>query len=121
MITMNADGTLSLDAATLTTQEVDKLITELAKLRAKMTPPVPQQFDTSHGTILAQPDPTFLVSKDWAGNVSLGLRHPGLGWLAFQFPVEKAAALGGYITKRTGGNEVDTAAKQPPDGDLPRH
>jgi hypothetical protein len=81
-----------LDAA-----DVDRLIAVLSQLRTAMTPPVAR-------TIAADALPVGPVDPLWAvpgtsprpGKL-LAIRHPGHGWLTFQFPPVEAAKLGSAL------------------------
>jgi hypothetical protein len=114
---INGDGTLSLPAQTLTTDQVDQLINELAKVRQRMTPSV-ADFTPSMN-VLVQTDPSLFVGKGADGSISLALRHEGLGWCAFSLQATKAAQLQAFIAKRTGGQDVGFVDEQLPEGYKP--
>lgn len=104
-IELNVDGTLSLPASTLNTQEVDELLRSLAVARARMQPEVPAHLDITTAVAVEQPDPTFAVGKHSDGGITLGLRHQGYGWLVYDLPPKHAAALAAFITKRLAPDE----------------
>lgn len=91
---LNADGTLSLPAMTLTAQQLDELLPELAKARSKMEPEVSKAFTVdSQARVLHQPAPDAFVKRTAGGEVSLILRHRGYGWLIYTFEPDIAAQL----------------------------
>ena|SRR5258706_15727100 len=116
---LNADGTLSLPAATLTTQQVDQLIEQLAETRNRMSPPVPLDADMERAGLI-QIDPSLLMGQVTDGTIRLGLRHGGLGWCVFDLSRANAATLRDFLAKRTGDAKhlTDDAL---PEGDAPKH
>lgn len=71
-------------ADSLSTSDLDQLISELGKMRASKSPEV--TFDYGYGkTVEATVNPAYRTDPDPLGTV-LGLRHPGFGWLWFLIP-----------------------------------
>lgn len=94
-IEMDADGLLRIRATRLGTQELDRLMHQLAEVRTTMEPEVPQrQADAVDAvTFTVQDDPAAYVARDTDRRVSVGLRHAGFGWIAFAFTDHDARAL----------------------------
>jgi hypothetical protein len=86
-IDTDADGRLRVRATRLGPQELDRLIHQLAEVRATMEPEIPlqQQDAVDAVTFTVQDDPEAYVARDADGRVSIGLRHAGFGWIAFAF------------------------------------
>ena len=82
--------------------ELEKLIAELSELRAGMTPPVPMAPPTTNAAedpaaVRARGDPCVQVAVMRNGMTRFWVRHGGLGWFAFNLPVERARLLAQYI------------------------
>jgi hypothetical protein len=94
-IEMDADGLLRIRATRLGTQELDRLIHQLAEVRTTMEPEVPQRQEDAVDavTFTVQDDPAAYVARDADGRVSIGLRHAGFGWIAFAFTDHDARAV----------------------------
>lgn len=66
--------------------ELDDLIRALSDGRAQLTDEVSPQLDEGARITNIVVDPSYLVGKNSAqGKALLAFRHPGLGWLGFQF------------------------------------
>lgn len=77
--------------------DIDSLIAVLSQVRTRMTPEVPRTIP--EGTRPNGPvDPLWMVpgAAPLPGKL-LAVRHPGLGWLMFQFPPAEALKLGGAL------------------------
>ena len=87
---------------TFPAEDFDNLIEGLARMRAEMTPPVVPTLDLG-SRIDAQIDPSWRIPDSCSeeGRV-LVLRHPGLGWLGFLIPWEKADMMAEWLTRRPG-------------------
>ena len=94
-IEIDADGLLRIRAAKLGTQELDRLIHQLAEVRTTMDPEVPRRHEDALDavTFTVQDDPGAYVARDADRRVSIGLRHAGFGWIAFAFTDHDARAL----------------------------
>lgn len=71
---------------TFTADELEKLIADLAVLRANTLPQVPRQADPSAqkpGAYSFQSDPDITLQLLPDLNFRFGLRHQGFGWMAF--------------------------------------
>jgi hypothetical protein len=101
-MTLNPDGTVSLPAMTLTTNQVDELIAALASMRADMSPAVSNAWALTDN-ITSMADPSVRVGLIAENRVLMALRHSGLGWLCFDFDMARASALRDYFAKRTAG------------------
>lgn len=94
-IQIDADGLLRIRAAKLGTQELDRLIHQLAEVRTTMEPEVPRRQEDALDavTFTVQDDPGAYVARDADGRVSFGLRHAGFGWIAYAFTDHNARAI----------------------------
>jgi hypothetical protein len=74
--------------------DVERLIEELSKFRRNMIPEVQRRIpDTQYERGIV--DPIFAVLSDPASEEkTVGIRHPGTGWLLFLLPRDKAQKLG---------------------------
>lgn len=82
--------------------ELEKLIEELSALRASMLPAVPMAPATTNSpedpaAARARGDPCVQVAVMRDGVTRFWVRHAGLGWFAFNLPVERARGLAEYI------------------------
>jgi len=75
----------------LEAEHVAGFIDALVRARADMHPEVRRSAD---GPVLVIPDPIYKTQVDTRSeNMSLALRHPGLGWIDYQLPLEEVANL----------------------------
>ena len=78
--------------------EFDELISGLAAVRAKMADEVPRSLDPG-SRMAALVDPAWQHPRETLPESKvLALRHPGLGWLTFQFPAHEAEAIARYLS-----------------------
>lgn len=82
--------------------ELERLIAELSEIRAAMFPAVPMAPATTNPTedpaaARARGDPCVQVAVMRDGVTRFWIRHAGLGWFAFNLPVERARALAEYV------------------------
>ena len=93
---------LTVDAA-LNAAEVERLIANLAQLRAGMLPgvqqplPEPSEDVAPAPGVLAQNDPYVSLKPLRGGAVRLYARSDGLGWLAFDLPERTARSMRDYL------------------------
>lgn len=85
---------------------LEKLIEELSSLRASMLPAVPMAPTTTNSAedaaaARARGDPCVQVAVMRDGVTRFWVRHAGLGWFAFNLPVERAHMLAEYILSLT--------------------
>lgn len=85
---------------------LEKLIEELSSLRASMLPAVPMAPTTTNSAedaaaARARGDPSVQVAVTRDGVTRFWVRHAGLGWFAFNLPVERAHMLAEYILSLT--------------------
>lgn len=94
-IEIDADGLLRIRAARLGTQELDRLIHQLAEVRSTMAPEVPRRQEDAVDavTFTVQDEPEAYVTRDADQRVSFGMRHAGFGWIAFAFTDHSARAI----------------------------
>ncbi|MCK1322172.1 hypothetical protein IVA94_14975 [Bradyrhizobium sp. 156] len=80
--------------------DLSGLIDHLMRIRAGLLDEVPKELDP-HIRIQAVADPIWRAPNE-PGPVGkrLGLRHPGLGWLWFEFPQAEADAIARHLTKK---------------------
>lgn len=89
---LNADGTISLPAMTLTTPQVDQLLHELALMRNQMSPEVAQEMkDLPFMEMHHNPHISF--RRGTQDNIALGIRHRCLGWSIFSMDQAYAASV----------------------------
>jgi hypothetical protein len=86
--------------------ELEKLIEALSSVRATMLPAVPMAPATTipsddPAAARAQGDPCVQVAVARDGLTRFWVRHAGLGWFAFNLPVERAHMLAEYILSLT--------------------
>ena len=78
-------------AVMLAVDDIEGLIGALSRARADMNPEVRRGAD---GPLLVIPEPVYRTQIDTRSeNMSLALRHPGLGWIGYQMPLEEVANL----------------------------
>jgi hypothetical protein len=119
---LNTDGLLSIDAATLSTSEVDKLIQQLALIRSRMSPAIALEIDQApDDNITSVTEPPLAISKTEEGDISIFFRHQGFGWFAFIFPTQQAAFLHAALGKRLVGVEVDVINEKGPTRNEKKH
>jgi hypothetical protein len=113
------DSRLQIDRleGTLTALQVDNLISQLAELRAAMTPPVSQKRPDPlkepelRITMEDEPEMTAAFLRD--GRFRLWVRNRGFGWCAYNITAQHAAGLGQYMLgKLPPGEAVDLFADQ---------
>jgi hypothetical protein len=81
-------------------KQVDELIALLIRLRADMYPPVPEALPNTM-IFRGVRDPAGYLETDRLGDcVLLHLRHPGIGWVHFGFPLGKARAIAEHMRER---------------------
>ena len=91
---------------TYSAADLEGLISELSKLRAAMSPPVPQSPPGSNcpedaAAARAVGDPYVQVAVMRDGLTRFWVRHCGLGWFGFNLPVDRASTLATYILNVT--------------------
>ena len=82
--------------------ELEKLIADLASLRAQMLPAVPMSpgaegRDDDPAACRAEGDPCVQVAVMRDGMTRFFVRHAGIGWFGFNLPVDRARTLAHYI------------------------
>lgn len=89
-------------ARTLSTQELETLIADLADLRAEMTPEVSRKPPTSADARLSvQESPAIIMGAAKDGRIRLSIRNEGLGWLIFILHSELAVLLRDFLIAST--------------------
>lgn len=82
-------------------EELERLIQELSRLRAGMSPPVPMAPGSEPredpAAARAGGDPCVQVAVMRDGMTRFWVRHEGLGWFGFNLPVDRARTLAQYI------------------------
>lgn len=81
-----------------TATEIESLISEIAHLRAKMTPTVPNTLPDMEEKILEQEEPSVLTGRLKKGGIRLYLSNAGLGWLAFTLTLSQSIALRDFFS-----------------------
>jgi hypothetical protein len=82
----------------LSTYELDTVILNLAKARAKMKPEIPRTLDPRPVFKNVVSGAMFHISPGASGpqakvDVVIAVAHPGMGWIAFPMPVADALKL----------------------------
>src|SRR4051812_28537611 len=97
-------------------RELEDLILQLSALRSAMEPPIPPTPPAANDSedaaaSRARGDPCVQVAVMRGGLTRFWVRHAGLGWFAFNLPVERANLLATYILETTNpnGRGVDLA------------
>ena len=105
--------------------DVEDLILELSALRSAMEPPIPasppaQANAEDAAASRAKGDPCVQVAVMRGGLTRFWVRHGGLGWFAFNLPVERANLLANYILETTnpGASAMDLSAVKRRHSDL---
>jgi len=103
-IKLNEDGTLSISSCTLSTQELDETLLQLAQIRLKMNPQIPLDCPDAPLTVPggARIGIGSLLTDE--GFVMLALRHPGFGWLAYELLPRDASTIASHIIELVGTN-----------------
>lgn len=89
-------GHMLFDASTL-----EGLIADLSKLRKNLTEQVTPELEPN-SRVPVEHNPGWRVPADHGGSPNslvLALRHPGIGWLGFQFDEERARELGKALSE----------------------
>jgi hypothetical protein len=108
------------EAVSLDAEGLDRLLRQVAYIRADMRPEVPGGLEKT--TSIGQVDPawrTFPSLHPGTPGVALNLRHAGYGWLSFVLPDEESLKLGRWLTEyieRKGGPPQAEAAPESPAG-----
>lgn len=96
----NAVATLDIQGA-YRADEMERLIQELSRLRASMSPPVPMapgcEPREDPAAARAGGDPCVQVAVMRDGMTRFWVRHEGMGWFGFNLPVDRARTLAQYI------------------------
>jgi hypothetical protein len=99
-----------IDLSSLSATELDELITNAAKIRQALQPPVPlQPPETSEATV----DPAWRSLMHGANTV-LQLRHLGLGWVTVILPPHERASLLTLFLRQALAVPVGQAPAPPP-------
>ncbi len=83
-------------SATLDAQQLETLISDLAELRANMTPPVPMERPKPGDgaeRVSMQDEPSIMAVPLKDGRIRFWLRSHGFGWLVFNFTHQQCATL----------------------------
>ena len=87
---------------TLTTEQLETLISDLAELRAGMDPPVPMERPTSPDQrVSMQDEPAILAIPLKDGRIRFWLRNHGIGWLVYNFTIQQAITLREFFISNT--------------------
>lgn len=80
--------------------DLDQLISILGQLRETLVPPVRQSDPVDGEVVTMAPDPRWRLTTTLDDQLVLQLRHPGYGWLSFQFPGQSEDAILLLLQKR---------------------
>lgn len=106
-IARSADGTRARIKInrTLTGRDLETLISDLAELRANISPPVPLTVPTHHQAapdrILREWRPTVALELQPSSDIRLWIRNQGLGWMIYDIPQDHACTLRDYLIANT--------------------
>lgn len=101
---------------TLSADEVSKVITQMAAIRANMTPPVPA--DIGRGMQIA-----MVIDPKWRTNSAphpsipgpyVTFQHPGYGWLGFILPTHEAKSMGQWLVEDAKNAEMRSSGQSNP-------
>jgi hypothetical protein len=95
---INEDGTLSIPSGTFSANEVDELLRQLAQARHEMNPPIPATCPEVPWTAAGGVRIGLGEQLTPDGFVTLALRHPGFGWLAYEIAPRDARTIATEIT-----------------------
>jgi hypothetical protein len=96
IIETSIDGSVE-SLAECSAEEVDDLIAMLARMRVGMSDEVPIQLDPQLCVEAIQHPAWRSACNRETNEKVLGLRHPGLGWLWFQFPPHEAETIAKWL------------------------
>lgn len=87
----------------LSARELESFISDLAEIRAQLTPPVPMDKPTKDDDVRVsvQERPTLIGIPLKDGRIRLWLRNHGLGWLCFNLSTDQATTLRDFLVKNT--------------------
>ena len=81
----------------MTSADADDFIHNLAEVRGGLLDEVPVELDP--GAIVERvKDPAWRLPKADEDRVAVDLRHPGFGWIRFEFPRAEGAEIGRHLT-----------------------
>lgn len=117
-----ASATVEINGS-LSTSEIETLISDLALLRGSMIPEVTRKnplMDPGEPKVSIQDDPDFQLRLLRDGRIRLWIRNRGLGWLVFNIPTINACAMRDYLIANTPTDEAapDFFSDEAPDGGL---
>ena len=102
-ISLSAEGK-SVTELTLTSRDLELIITALGEARAVMSEPVPAEPRKDWIRELVVLDPawrTEMPVHPTLNGITLRLRHTGFGWLTFLLPWNEARSLGDWLVKHS--------------------
>ena len=89
-------------------QGVQALMTELTRLRARMSPAYPATPPSDTASLAADECP-FAVRVDARGECRFWIRHPGLGWISWSMPVDAMLPLADLFRHATSNAPSEAA------------
>jgi hypothetical protein len=87
----------------LTADQIDSVLSSLARFRGRMTPPIAPELPAGRrfGAVF---DPRYRIATDTkTAAATLVVRHPGFGWIGYLFPSRAAAGLRAYFQRQAQG------------------
>jgi len=103
---MNLDA--SGEHATVHAQEVQALVAELTRLRARMSPAYPATPPPDNASLSAD-ECRFAVGVDTGGECRFWIRHAGLGWISCFMPVDAMLPLADLFRHATSNAPSEAA------------
>lgn len=111
----------------LTAKDVDSLVQQLIAQRSLMQPEVPvspptlQSVTSDNSNITVVNDPGVQIALLRDGQFRLWLQHFGIGWMAFNIPLNNACAIRDYLVANTSKTDSTTnlVVQQEGERDLP--
>lgn len=99
----------------LSADEIDELIFELARRRNELDPIIPMKIDdlaaTTGASLHHQNDPAMAIAPHDTGGIRLILRSGGLGWIEFVITKHNAIALRDWLLNRYGHDGTSIFSK----------
>jgi len=107
-------------SGTLDAPGLETLISDLAEVRANMTPPVPMERPSpgqGADRVSMQDEPSVMAVPLKDGRIRFWLRSHGFGWLVFNFTHQQCATLRDFFQVHAGHIDAGPSLFREGDGD----